>query len=101
MLLSSVTGHLFHSVLCCITQSWFQKLHMFDPYVLSGCFTVWVQEPGQRERVLEPLAALEAGGDITPADCLATTPGPGSERVSAEIKFSPGWKSPDMIRNSN
>lgn len=52
-----------------------QKLHMFDPYVLSGCFTVWVQEPGQRERVLGSSLPSRRVSDILPQTQQRPNPG--------------------------
>lgn len=68
-----------------------QNLHVFDPYVSSGCFTVWVQEPGQREGPGKPLA-LEEGEWHPPADPAASQPrDPALSGCLLQDQVFPGW----------
>ena len=74
LLLSSVTGHLVHSVLCCITQSWFRTYTCSTPMcrvdaLLSGCRSL------DRERVLgSPLPSRRVSG-ILPRTQQRPNPG--------------------------
>ena len=103
LLISSVTGHLVHFILCCVTPSWFRTYMCLTPMcrvddLLSGCRSL------DRERASGPgkPLALMGASDILPRTQQLPTPGPGSERVSASRPSFPGLgRPPDMIRNSN